>query len=167
LSTIDADSPGVAGWSWRTSVGTPIALTCGNVQDARVKIVRWFVRSRLSRIYLTLVAAATVFASVPSLARLASDGSGYSHPDILPTALSLPGSVPLFAVLVLIDPHEGSQWLGVGGEQGLWIACVGGGALINAAAINGVIAVARGLRARSRSVGRAAAAGGGRARVKM
>src|SRR4051812_7964517 len=91
-----------------------IALTCGNVQDARVKIVRWFVGSWLSRIYLTLVAAAIVFATVPSLARLADDGSGYSHPDILPTALSLPGSLPLFPLQRLIDRPgavSGSAWM--------------------------------------------------------
>ncbi|MEU4218202.1 hypothetical protein [Actinoplanes sp. NPDC026623] len=96
-----------------------IALTWENGQDARVQIVRWFVGSRLSRIYLGLVAAATVFASVPSLARYAQDGSGYSHPDVLPTALSLPGSIP---VSMLFERLTGGQWLAVEGVQWLWWA---------------------------------------------
>lgn len=124
-----------------------------------MKIVRWFVGSWLSRIYLTLVAAAIVFATVPSLARLADDGSGYSHPDILPTALSLPGSLPLFPLQRLIDRPGGGEWLGMDGRQWLWVACVAGGALLNAAALNGIVALVKRLHAWAGSLGRPAAAG--------
>ena len=124
-----------------------------------MKIVRWFVGSWLSRIYLALVAAATVFASVPSLARYAEDGSGYSHPDILPTALSLPGSILL---LTLFGRATGGQWLGVEGAHWLWVGCVAWGALINAAALNGVVALAKRWKAKLGSSGPAAAAGGSR-----
>ncbi|MEU7905771.1 SCO4225 family membrane protein [Actinoplanes sp. NPDC049118] len=119
-----------------------------------MKVVHWFVGSWLSRIYLALVAAATVFASVPSLARYAEDGSGYSHPDILPTALSLPGSILL---LTLVGRATGGQWLSVEGVQWMWVGCVAGGALINAAAITGVVAVARRLKAKLGSPSSAAA----------
>jgi hypothetical protein len=136
-----------------------VALTCGNGQDARVKIVSWFVGSWLSRIYLALVAAATVFASVPSMARLAGDGSGYSHPDILPTVLSLPGSVLL---LTLLGRAMGGQWLGVEDVQWLWVASVAGGALINAATLNGVVALVRRLKANVKASGQGPAASGPR-----
>ena len=113
-----------------------------------MKVVRWFVGGWFSRIYLALVAAATAFASVPSWARFAGDGSGYSHPDILPTALSLPGSIPLYALIMMVGPAEDAAWLGPGGERWLWVACVAGGALVNVAALNGAVSVAKRVRAK-------------------
>lgn len=110
-----------------------------------VKITGWFVGSRLSRAYLVLVAVATGWASV---SLLTSDGEVPNYADVGPTALTLPGST-IAVVFDLLPPYDaGAFWW-------VWLSSVTVGALINAAALNGLVALARRLTTRA-AVGREA-----------
>jgi hypothetical protein len=106
-----------------------------------VKIIGWFAGSWLSRIYLALVTVATVWSSV---SLLTWDGQSPNYADIGPTALTLPGS--LISGLFQLLPVPGDSdlfWL-------IWLSAVAVGALLNAAALNGLVALARRLRAKRR-----------------
>jgi hypothetical protein len=97
-----------------------------------MRIVRWFVGSWVSRIYLVAVAVVTVWALV-SIATWDHDDANFSF--IYPIVLTSPVSLVL---LTAVD-----RW---GGEV-LAVACVVVGALVNAAAWNGLVVLVK--RARS------------------
>lgn len=119
-----------------------------------VRIVGWFVGSWLSRIYLVLVVVATVWASV---SLLTWDGEAPNYADVGPTALTLPGSTIGVLIDRLTTPYAaGTFWW-------TWLISVTVGALINAVALNGVVALTRRLYAKAKSSGRATAAGGAEA----
>ena len=106
-----------------------------------MKIIGWFAGSRLSRMYLALVVVATVWSSV---SLLTWDGQSPNYADIGPTALTLPGSL-IGSLFLLVPVPDGTDlfWL-------TWLSAVTVGALLNAAALNGLVALARRLRARRR-----------------
>lgn len=102
-------------------------------------IVRWFVGSWISRIYLASVAAVTTYVLVSESIRMAQQpGPTYSHPEFVLLPLSMPGVI---LTLPVINTIQGPWWLSLA----LWVAV---GALINAAVINGVAAALRRSRAR-------------------
>ncbi|MEU7905770.1 SCO4225 family membrane protein [Actinoplanes sp. NPDC049118] len=115
-----------------------------------MKIVRWFVGCWLSRIYLALVAVVTVEAVASILSR---DEWDYSKHELVPALLTIPGYLPASALYdTLLRPlFGGVEW---------WLefaSCVTVGALINAAALNGLAALVRRLNARAETSGVAAA----------
>ncbi|GAB1642937.1 SCO4225 family membrane protein [Krasilnikovia sp. MM14-A1259] len=100
-----------------------------------MRVVRWFVGSWLSRIYLGAVAVATVWAML-------SIGA-WDQPDanvaaVFPLLMTAPVSLPLLAAV--------EDWAI---NDGVFLGCVVVGALVNAAAINGVVALVRRIRARA------------------
>jgi hypothetical protein len=98
-----------------------------------MRVVRWFVGSWVSRIYLVVVIAAYVDARV-SLAT--SDGSLPNYPDVVPTALTLP--MVMLPALVLQKQEGGWVW-----EVSLVV-----GALGNAAILNGAVVLLKRFRAK-------------------
>jgi hypothetical protein len=94
-----------------------------------VKIVRWFAGSPLSRIYLLVVAAVTAWSLWETLT--------WSRPDatfagVWPMFLTMPLSLPLVTVL----PDDWTDPLP-------FVACITVAALVNAAALNGLITIGR------------------------
>ncbi|RZU52788.1 hypothetical protein EV385_4672 [Krasilnikovia cinnamomea] len=114
-----------------------------------MKIVPWFVGSWLSRIYLALVAVVTVEAVVSILSR---DEWDYSKHELVPALLTLPGYLMASSVydLLLLPLFGEGHWALVFGS------CVVVGALVNAAALNGVLTLVRRLNARAGASGSAA-----------
>ncbi|MEV0902440.1 hypothetical protein [Actinoplanes sp. NPDC049802] len=112
-----------------------------------MRIARWLVGTWVSRIYLALVAVVTTYIAVSEVIEQAqSAGPTYSMPEIILLPLTMPGVLLTIPVLNIV---QGFWWL---------VLCVVVGALINAAAINGVAAAVRRSRAR-RAADRASAAG--------
>ena len=104
-----------------------------------MKFVRWFVGSWVSRIYLVLVAVVTTYVVVSeSIQRAQSAEPTYSMPEIVLLPLAMPGVI---LTLPAINTVQDPWWLSL-------VLCVAVGALINAAAINGVAAVLRRSRTR-------------------
>jgi hypothetical protein len=104
-----------------------------------MRIVRWFVGSWISRIYLASVAAVTTYVLVSESIQMAQQsGPTYSHPEFVLLPLSMPGVI---LTLPVINTIQGPWWLSLA-------LCVAVGALINAVVINGVVAVLRRSRAR-------------------
>jgi hypothetical protein len=103
-----------------------------------MRIARWFVGSWVSRIYLALVAVVTTYVVASASIQTAQSGYTDSMPEIVLLPLSMPGVILTLPVLMTTqDPW----WLPL-------VLSVAIGALINAAAINGVAAVLRRSRAR-------------------
>ncbi|MBO3744364.1 SCO4225 family membrane protein [Actinoplanes flavus] len=113
-----------------------------------MKIVRWFVGSWLSRIYLALVTAVTLEAVV---SLLTWDHEVPNYSDIIPTALTLPGSA-IGAILAIL-PIPYNFWA-------MWLSSVVVGALANAAALNGLVALVRRLTTKAKGSGAIAAESG-------
>ncbi len=101
-----------------------------------MRIVRWFVGSWVSRIYLAVVAAVTTHVLVSI--HMAPSGPNYSQPEIVLLPLSMPGVI---LTLPVINTISDPWWLSLA-------VCVAVGALINAVAINGAAAVLRRTRTR-------------------
>ena len=116
---------------------------------AAMKIARWFVGTWISRIYLALVAAVTAYVVVSESIQMAQSSPTDSQPEIVLLPLSMPGVI---LTLPVINTMQEPWWLSL-------TLCVAVGALINAAAINGVAALLRRSRTRRDEVsGRAAKA---------
>jgi hypothetical protein len=103
-----------------------------------MKIARWFVGSRVSRIYLALVAVVTTYVMVSVSIQISQTGYTDSMPEIVLLPLSMPGVI---LTLPMINTMQDPWWLSL-------VLCVALAALINAAAINGAAAVLRRSRVR-------------------
>ncbi|MBO3738578.1 SCO4225 family membrane protein [Actinoplanes flavus] len=101
-------------------------------------IVRWFVGTCVSRIYLALVATITTYVVVSESIEVAGSGATDSMPEIILLPLSMPG---VLLTLPVINTMQDPWWLSL-------VLCVAAGALINAAGINGLAALLRRFRAR-------------------
>ncbi len=106
-----------------------------------MRIVRWFTGSRLSRIYLAVVAVATAFSVWELRAWVERDAEVAGTYPMFATAPALLLTAPVSLLL---------EWLLPAGWDGVWIYTgpVLVGALANAAALTGIRAATR-RRARS------------------
>jgi hypothetical protein len=92
-------------------------------------VLRWFVGSWLSRIYLLVVATYSVWTAV-SLARW-----GQPYADLEVMCLMLITAPVSWALLTAVERWDGNT--------GVFCGCIAAAALVNAAALNGMAALIR------------------------
>jgi hypothetical protein len=103
-----------------------------------MRIARWLVGTWISRIYLAVVSAVTAYVVVSESILMAQPEPTYHMPEIVLLPLAMPG---VLLTLPVINTLQDPWWLSL-------VLCVAAGALINAAAINGVVALQRRHKAR-------------------
>ncbi len=104
-------------------------LTCESGENERMKVLRWFVGSLLSRIYLAVVVVVTVGTPL-SVATLGWPDANMA--EMRPLLLTMP-------VSLLIDLSSPEGWASVWFDS----ACALVGGLVNAAVLNGLLALVR------------------------